>query len=322
MLQSSLGSAAAALDRISHKQALVPSADPLRIVTGWALLWNVDPSVYGGSERSACWEANYSINVGVVPDGFATFPLPSRDISRRRSYHNPGSIIASARVTDKAVSAGASSVVSPTFPVTVGSTTTFNLQSQECAILVLPDGATRERLLTVQKFRKHVAKCAPQWYALASDRLSPSESLFVVTGCDKATSWGIATASTTSGEISTSLKFAVTGAAEGSITPRYEWKDFGSATVRTSRNHGLSRTENQCVFIKGFFVPKKAPFLGLAFDKLKSLRGIFPTMRGTGGRIMLEISSTDVADETQVPQRETDVGESTGAYYGGILECD
>ncbi|KAJ7717492.1 hypothetical protein DFH07DRAFT_342110 [Mycena maculata] len=241
---------------------------------------------------NGCWSANHPINTNVVPDDFTNFPLGTRDVSKR-SFHAPGSIIANAKVTKVSLTAGASSLVTPSFPATAGSTVTFKLQSKECAILVLPEGATRERLLPLEKFRKHVAKHAQEWYALAGDRLAPKDHLFVVTGCDKAASWGIATASTTSGGVSASLKFAVVGVAGASLSPQYEWQDFGSATVRTSRDRGLPRMENQSVFIRGFFVPKKAPLLTLTLGRFRALWDVVPRARG---RISLEIKNSDDGD--------------------------
>ncbi|KAJ7683636.1 hypothetical protein B0H17DRAFT_1204942 [Mycena rosella] len=160
---------------------------------------------------NTCWPATYSINAAQgVPKDFAPFPLERRDISRRL-YHSPGTVIASAKVTRISLSVGASSVVTPFFPTTVGSSVTFELQSKECAMLVLPEGASREKLLPVETFRAHVKRYSHDWYKFAGDRLPSSGFLFVVTGCDKTASWGIATASTASRAIGVSLKFAVVG---------------------------------------------------------------------------------------------------------------
>ncbi|KAJ7111899.1 hypothetical protein C8R44DRAFT_856500 [Mycena epipterygia] len=219
---------------------------------------------------NTCWSTSHAINVGGVPEDFTTFPVANRDISKRL-YHSPGSVIASAKVTQVALNAQASSMVTPFFPATVGASVTFKVKSKECAILVLPEGASRERLLPVEKFRAHVRKHAQQWYTFAQDRLPSHGSLFVVTGCDKATSWGIATVSATSGDISVSLKFTAVGMVEGSVTPQYQWQDFGSATVRTSRQQQSPRPENQCIFIRGFFVPRRMPRLTLMFKKALSL---------------------------------------------------
>ncbi|KAJ7614150.1 hypothetical protein FB45DRAFT_1111275, partial [Roridomyces roridus] len=188
---------------------------------------------------NTCWPAEHSINgVHGVPKDFIPFPLNTRDISRR-PYHSAGSVIASAKVAEVNLAVGASSTVSPFVPATLGSSLSFTIQSKQGAILVLPEGATRENLLPVEAFRAHVRKSSAQWYNFARDRLPMSGSLFVVTGCDKTASWGIATVSETRGTIGFSLNFTVAGVAEGTLVPRYEWRDFGSATVRTSPQYGL-----------------------------------------------------------------------------------
>ncbi|KAJ7222908.1 hypothetical protein C8J57DRAFT_1391778 [Mycena rebaudengoi] len=187
-------------------------------------------------------------------------------------FHSPGSIITSGKLRRIELNAEASSAVTPFLPVTLGAGVRFEVQSKECAILVLPEGASRQRLLAIQTFRAHVQKHAQQWYTFAQDRVPPQGSLFVVTGCDKAASWGIATVASRSGSISTSLKFSVAGTVEGSLTPSYEWRDFGSATVRTSRNFELPRTENQCIFIEGFVVPREAPRLAVMQKVLRGFR--------------------------------------------------
>ncbi|KAJ6522769.1 hypothetical protein DFH09DRAFT_938251 [Mycena vulgaris] len=232
---------------------------------------------------NTCWAATHSINaVQGVPQDFVPFPLQSRDISKRL-YHSPGSVIASAKVTRMALDIGASSVATPFFPTTVGSSITFELHSKECAMLVLPEGASREKLLSIETFRAHVRKYSQQWYAFAGDRLPPNGSLFVVTGCDKTASWGIAAGSTASAAISVSLKFTVVGMCEGSLRPRYEWQDLGSATIRNSREDGSPRTENQCIFIRGFFVPKRIPILTFISEKLLSL-SLHGARAGKAGR--------------------------------------
>jgi hypothetical protein len=50
--------------------------------------------------------------------------------------------------------------------------------------------------------------------------------------------------------------------AEGSLRPKYEWQEFGSATVRMSRTLELP-TANQCIFIQGISVPKKTPRMAI-----------------------------------------------------------
>jgi hypothetical protein len=60
---------------------------------------------------NACRPSTHPINRAYgVPEDFTTFPLSARDISKR-AYHSPGSIIASAQVSETAVNMGGSSVI-------------------------------------------------------------------------------------------------------------------------------------------------------------------------------------------------------------------
>ncbi|KAJ7483539.1 hypothetical protein FB451DRAFT_107916 [Mycena latifolia] len=261
---------------------------------------------------NACSPATHSINaVQGVPEDFEPFPLQTCDISRRL-YHSPGSVIANAKVTRIALDVGASSVVTPFFPTTVGSSITFELQSKEFAMLVLPEGASREKLLPVETFREHVRRHSHRWYKFAGARLPSNGSLFVVTGCDKTASWGIATASTTSGAISVSLKFTVAGLAEGSLRPRYEWRDFGSATVRNFRDYGSPPAENQCIFIRGYFVPKRMSIFKCISDTLLSLG----PRRGRQGRSCCEKH----LQGQWIEPRGIESGEGPMVSLGGDLE--
>ncbi|KAK7024997.1 hypothetical protein R3P38DRAFT_1057812 [Favolaschia claudopus] len=211
---------------------------------------------------NTCRLATNSLNrAHGVPKHFPVFPLHSYDVSRR-PYHSAGSIIASAKMSVVSLDMGASSIISPFVPTSLGSSITFKFGSAEGAILVLPDGASRQNLLPVESFRAHVRDSSTEWYRYARNWLSASDSLFVVTGCDKTASWAIATASATTGTIGFSLKLSVVGMAEATLGPRYQWMDFGSATVRTSSPcDTLSGNENQCIFIRGFFVPRSTPFV-------------------------------------------------------------
>ncbi|KAJ6561702.1 hypothetical protein B0H19DRAFT_943391, partial [Mycena capillaripes] len=138
---------------------------------------------------NTCRPATQSINgIYGVPDGFEPFPLQSHHISKR-AYHSPGSIIASARMSGIALNLGASSLVPPLVPITVGSSITCRFQSKEGAILVLPQGASRQDLLPLESFCTHVKKHSARWYLYTRDYVPSAGSLFVVTGCDKTSSW-------------------------------------------------------------------------------------------------------------------------------------
>ncbi|KAJ7209375.1 hypothetical protein C8J57DRAFT_1484320 [Mycena rebaudengoi] len=260
-----------------------------------------------------CSPSTSVVNAHGVPPNFEHFPLHPRDTSKRM-YHSPGSVITSGKLSCVELKAEASSTVTPFLTVTIGVGIEFKVESKECAILVLPQGASRERLLALQTFRAYVEKYAPQWYTFARDRVSAHGSLFVVTGCDKAASWGIATISTRSSCIGTSLKFAALGAVEGSLTHQYEWQDFGSATVRTSHNLQFPETENQCIFIQGFFIPRKTPRVAIS-KKILSLFGFGATRE----RIIDEHRHSEQEVE---PERQVGAALARSEVRAGEGKCD
>ncbi|KAJ6519158.1 hypothetical protein C8R45DRAFT_13844 [Mycena sanguinolenta] len=258
-----------------------------------------------------------------VPEDFAAFPISSREISKR-AYYSPGSIIASAKVSEVTVDIGGSSAV-PGFPITLGSSVTFNFHSKGGAILVLPQGASRQNLLPLQTFRAHVRKYSPQWYTFARDFLPSTGSLFVVTGCDKTTSWGLATASATSGSIGISLKFTVVGFAETTLQPRYQWKDFGSAMVRMSGTDWAPGTENQCIFIRGFWVPRQIPLLASVANKIlwRGLRAALARRNDDGVRARTDrpTDSGNILEDSE-PRMHEDQYKFTPPPDIQVLPCD
>jgi len=67
--------------------------------------------------------------------------------------------------------------------------------AREGAILVLPDGASREDLVSTSNLTKYIEKHALDWHnfmfkqAPTSASMIPNGSLYLVTGCDKSRSW-------------------------------------------------------------------------------------------------------------------------------------
>ena len=72
---------------------------------------------------------------------------------------------------------------------------TFACTLSEGAVLVMPNGATNERLLSFTRFQQFFAQHAQAWYSFARETRGSSVSngdLHLVYGCDKASEWGMA----------------------------------------------------------------------------------------------------------------------------------
>ena len=140
---------------------------------------------------------------------------------------------------------------------------TFESSASEGAILTMPDGAFQEQLGNLSKFRDYVAVHAANWYKFVNGprgREAQNGDVRVVVGCDKATSWGMATfANTRSTQQSNfRLKFRPLQSQHNTGTA-YTWEYSGVAEVRigpeSGENEELGETstcklQNQCLFMR------------------------------------------------------------------------
>ena len=116
--------------------------------------------------------------------------------------------------------------------------TSSTTRTTEGAVLLLPEGASRKDLWNYQRhFQQYAMQNALCWYQFANVYLGreiPNGSLILVTGCDMASSWGIASFPSLSSDMEIELHL------RPSYRGTYAWKtNVGSATVRTSPGHQL-----------------------------------------------------------------------------------
>jgi hypothetical protein len=96
---------------------------------------------------------------------------------------------------------------------------------------------------------------APSWYEHANNVLRRNigpDSLYLVTGCDKAEAWALLAHSGTEGENSFSLRLDTASLAGGGVSYSYRWEHQQSVQGRVSSN--TLHAKNQCVFARGFRV--------------------------------------------------------------------
>jgi len=129
----------------------------------------------------------------------------------------------------------------------------------------MPQGAYHEDLKNIRKFREYTLIHAESWYVYAKGPCGEevgNGELHLVTGCDKTTSWGIATYShrpSKHPEDNVSLlRFNPLGNGHSSYTT-YEWDYEGSAEAKSGPEQealmNLEDTDsvpprNQCTFIR------------------------------------------------------------------------
>ena len=139
----------------------------------------------------------------------------------------------------------------------------FESSASEGAILTMPHGANAEDLSNVSKFRQYLSANTENWYRYVNHergREAKNGDVRLVIGCDKASSWGMATfANSTAPDFH--LIFKPTSESGSGRT--YEWEYSGSVDtragpdpreteeLRATDDSGHSNVyENQCLFVR------------------------------------------------------------------------
>jgi len=138
----------------------------------------------------------------------------------------------------------------------------FETSAREAAILIMPDGAVTHNVLNDQSVQEYFARNAESWYnyaIVARERTVRNGDIRVVIGCDKVTSWGIATLSSNIEQIA---RFEFKGNGGGSASQPYSWDCSGSCggsgrvgphavEIRSLRSEtDTTPLQNQCVFVR------------------------------------------------------------------------
>ena len=159
--------------------------------------------------------------------------------------------------------------------------------------MVLPEGASHEDLRNERDFRNHALQYGLAWYQYAREirgRMCPNGSLYLVTGHDKARSWGLTSFSTASAEMRmVSVKLGIANTAC--------WESSGCAMFRQSDDSLSATNENQCVFLRGFMISK---------------RGFFNAML-TGQEVRVE---DGIGAGTRIPSSQNTIRASFGRILG------
>jgi hypothetical protein len=118
---------------------------------------------------------------------------------------------------------------------------------------VLPEGAHRQDLLKEQLFLRAALENAQKWYdyARGQGRRLSNGSIYLITGCDKAKSWGLAAYADLCGQTDVSIKLMAMQISGLRTMYRYQWEKQGSIEGRVVRNEP-PRLRNQCVFARGY----------------------------------------------------------------------
>ncbi|PBK82571.1 hypothetical protein ARMGADRAFT_975532, partial [Armillaria gallica] len=139
-------------------------------------------------------DADDPVNRDHVPPSFQ--PLLSQNIESlqitRACYHYN---IISANVDCTEISAGASANV--TGLVRAEASFEFNTMKESAAILCLPNSAAKYEMLNKKAIKEYAIANGADWYTYVNSRdylarEASNGTLYLVTGCDKTDSWGLA----------------------------------------------------------------------------------------------------------------------------------
>ena len=130
----------------------------------------------------------------------------------------------------------------------------------------MPEGAYSEDLSNFSRVRQYIVSHAEDWYKFVNGprgREAQNGDLHVVVGCDKTTSWGMATFadSNLSQETNVRLKFSALGEQQSQRNAgnKYMWEHSGVAEVRVGPGRGeneelgetdSNRLRNQSLFLR------------------------------------------------------------------------
>ena len=138
---------------------------------------------------------------------------------------------------------------------------TFQSSASNGAVLIMPDETYQNDLKNLDRFYQHIGQHAESWYDFANGprmgRRVGKTGLCLVIGCDKTSSWGIATFSDSSEHTTSQLHWAKPSSEPGCS---YSWQHSGIADVRVGPGQGdavglESQAEsrpvrNQCLFVR------------------------------------------------------------------------
>ncbi|KAJ7158478.1 hypothetical protein C8R46DRAFT_1224439 [Mycena filopes] len=192
--------------------------------------------------------ADHAVHVAFVPQDFS--PLQhyiARDIIQVE--FEPGSHVASPSIQTWDPNA-----ISAEFP---GSEFLFTCQGPSGAVLALPHGARLEKLRNIEHVRQYAACHAESWYKYINGtrgRALTNGSLYLITGCEKSASGGMASFQNVASDADFQLSFRPTADADDN----YKYRFVRGTPARTKHFDVSARSDegtlNQTTFLHGFSI--------------------------------------------------------------------
>ncbi|KAJ3852422.1 hypothetical protein EV368DRAFT_16973, partial [Lentinula lateritia] len=142
----------------------------------------------------------------------------------------------------------------------VGAGLSFTSSATKGSLLILPEGASQIDHQEYTKFYRFAAECARSWYTYVNGPLARGAhngSLYLVTGCDKARAWGVASF-VDAHPGSVSLDFVPEKPDNERGPPEYSFSKCNSASSSSDADN-IFQNQTGCVFLRGFKIAVKIP---------------------------------------------------------------
>ena len=226
---------------------------------------------------NTCVPLDDPVNHLGVPEGFQPFRLNERLLAPYPNMHKKGSELTSSSIRkhDTSVEGGIKENEYGSWPhdfqllkahihvirllhIPAGVNAAYTLKSShsEAAVLNMPDGAGSVDYRGLEDLRSYAIRNGESWYDFVNGTLrigALNGSLYLVTGCDKSTTWGIAAVSNGSSSNTIALRFTAAQSVQASASYAYSWETHCPAFVRTGPDlcEDESLPQNQCLFVRG-----------------------------------------------------------------------
>ncbi|KIK52188.1 hypothetical protein GYMLUDRAFT_50052 [Collybiopsis luxurians FD-317 M1] len=200
---------------------------------------------------NVCLPPDDPVNAGRVPENFKHIEgIDICDVSWSTQEYGPGAYVASkASPFNRARLEG---LRIPGVPEEIGTGISWRSSITRGALLILPEGGKSENYPHLSKFYQLAAECAHSWYDFVNGPLARgvrNNSIYLVTGCDKARAWGVASFTDAPAD-SVSLDFVPRLTQNGAREYWFRNCDFAASSSGTSHDTNPAG----CVFLRGFKV--------------------------------------------------------------------
>jgi hypothetical protein len=148
----------------------------------------------------------------------------------------------------------------------------FTAPSEKGAIIILPEGAAAEDLLNLRSITEEAQTNGESWYRYAYGERGRTainnDSLFLITGFDKASSWAIAAFSDADRSAGLQGRFTAGNVFNGDVAGAYTWQAPKSVYCRVGPKAEYDANKrNQSISIRGFKIVLRKSFFDSIFSR-------------------------------------------------------